>query len=134
MGIESTADALGREKYVRLTTFRKDGTPVATPVWLAQDGDALVVISNANTGKIKRLRHTSRVLVAPCDARGRLKEGGTDVEAVATLDESAAGIDKVVAAIKRRYGFMYTVAGLVNRLRGYGFDHGAAIRITFPAS
>lgn len=123
-------DWLGAEKYVRLTTFKKDGTPVPTPVWLAQDGDALIVISNATTGKIKRLRHTSRVLLAPCDQRGRVAPGIEDVEGVATLDETPEGIAHAVTLIKGRYGFMYTVAGFVNRLRGYGFDHGAQIRIT----
>ena len=82
-----TLNDLGQSKYLSLTTFRKDGTPVATPVWLVRDGDALRVITQANSGKAKRLGNDSRVLLAPCDARGNLK--GEQVEATATLEDAA---------------------------------------------
>ena len=45
---------LGREKFVSLTTFRRSGDAVSTPVWIAQDGDALVVTTTEQTGKVKR--------------------------------------------------------------------------------
>lgn len=63
--------ALDRGKYIRLTTFRRDGTPVHTPVWFAVDGTALVVWTDAASGKVKRLRANPAVEVAPSDARGR---------------------------------------------------------------
>ena len=62
--------ALPRSDYVSLTTFRRTGAPVPTPVWAAPDGDSLVVWTRADSGKVKRLRHTSRVTVAPSDIRG----------------------------------------------------------------
>jgi hypothetical protein len=67
-GVEVTvAPTLGLagEQFVSVTTFRRDGTPVPTPVWIAQDGDALVVTTPAGTGKVKRLRHDPRVEPAP---------------------------------------------------------------------
>ena len=73
--------SLPRSEYVSLTTFRRTGVPVATPVWAAPDGDALVVWTRADSGKVKRLRHTARVTVAPCDVRGRVR--GPAVEGVA---------------------------------------------------
>ena len=99
----TSLDALGQAKYISLTTFRKDGTPVATPVWLVRDGDALRVITQSNSGKAKRLRNDARVLVAPCDARGRLK--GPQVEATATLedeDETA----QTARLVEARYGLL----------------------------
>lgn len=64
-------DRLSAEKYVLLTTFRKDGRAVSTPVWAVRDGDALAVWTASDTGKVKRIRRDSRVTVAPCDVRGR---------------------------------------------------------------
>jgi PPOX class probable F420-dependent enzyme len=63
-------DRLSAGKYLLLTTFRKDGTAVATPVWVARDGDRLVAWSAANAGKVKRIRRDGRVELAPCDVRG----------------------------------------------------------------
>ncbi|MGM0386875.1 MAG: PPOX class F420-dependent oxidoreductase [Actinomycetota bacterium] len=130
--MSSIAEELAREHYVRLTTFRRDGTPVPTPVWLARDGDAIVVITGAGTGKVKRLRHTTRVLVAPCDARGGVTPGTTDVEGTAELVVAPAGVDHIAALVKQRYGVRYTLAALAYRLRDRSGRHGAGIRITFP--
>jgi PPOX class probable F420-dependent enzyme len=67
--------ALDRERYVSLVTFRRDGTPVPTPVWCAVDGDTVVVVTHASAGKLKRLRRDPSVRLTPCDLRGRLKPG-----------------------------------------------------------
>jgi PPOX class probable F420-dependent enzyme len=99
----SAIDELARGKYLSLTTFRSDGTAVATPVWLVRDGDALRVITQADSGKAKRLRKDSRVLVAPCDARGTLK--GEQVEGTATL-EDATETARTAQLIEKRYGVL----------------------------
>ncbi len=65
-------DSLGERRYVSLTTFRKDGTPVATPVWLVGYEDGVAVWTGAGTGKVKRLRRNPAVTLAPCTFRGRL--------------------------------------------------------------
>jgi len=95
--------ALATSKYLSLTTFRKDGTPVATPVWVAQHGNDLVVVTQRSSGKAKRLRNDSRVLLARCDMRGRVE--GDVVEGTALLQddaETAASID----LIRRRHGLI----------------------------
>lgn len=96
-------DSLASGKYLSLTTFRRDGSPVATPVWLVRDGDALRVITQADSGKAKRLRNDSRVLLAPCDARGNLK--GAQVEGTATL-EDATETARTAQMIEARYGLL----------------------------
>ena len=104
---------LPHSTYVSLTTFRRTGAPVATPVWAAPDGDALVVWTRADSGKVKRLRHTARVTVAPCDVRGRVQ--GPAVDAVA---EFVAREDwpSALAALRRAYGLRFTLGNATSRL------------------
>jgi len=64
-------DQVARHKRALLVTFRRDGTPVPTPVWAAHAGAHLYVRSERDAGKLKRLRNDPRLLVAPCTVRGR---------------------------------------------------------------
>jgi len=78
--------ALGDEKYISLTTFRRDGTAVATPVWAVKlDDERIGFWTSSGSGKAKRLAHTARVTVSPCDARGRVRAGAEAVDATARL-------------------------------------------------
>ena len=61
-----TQNKLADEKYVSLATFRRSGDKVATPVWVAPDGDDLFVFSEAKAGKVKRLRNSPRAELAAC--------------------------------------------------------------------
>ena len=99
--------------YVSLTTFRRSGAAVATPVWAAPDGDTLVVWTRADSGKVKRLRHTSRVTVAPCDVRGRVR--GPAVEATAEFVPRAEW-PQALAALRRAYGLKFTLGHVTSRL------------------
>ena len=128
----SALDILGQSKYIRLTTFRRDGTPVPTPVWQVRDGDRLLVITTGTTGKVKRLRHTPRVLIAVCDQRGRVKPGIQDVEGAAEMITDVPELDRLAVLLKNKYGFMFTVSGWVNRLRGLPSTDGVEIRISVP--
>lgn len=101
--MSSALDSLAQAKYLSLTTFRRDGTPVATPVWLVREGDAILVVTQADSGKAKRLRNDSRVLLAPCDARGNLK--GEQVAGTATLQDDA-DTARTATMIEARYGLL----------------------------
>ena len=94
---------LATAKYLSLTTYRKDGTPVATPVWLVRDGQTLRVITQADSGKAKRIRNSPRVALAPCDARGNLK--GDSVTGTATLQDPAETA-RTGQMIEKRYGLL----------------------------
>jgi uncharacterized protein len=88
--------------YLLLTTFRRTGVPVATPVWFAEEGGRLYVTTATASGKVKRLRHTSKARVAPCAPWGTAR--GPSVDAVARLlppEEHA----KAHAALRRKYGW-----------------------------
>ena len=93
-------DLLGKTPYVLLTTFKRTGTPVPTPVWVVRDGDRLLVWTAPNAGKVKRIRHTSRVLVAPCARMG--KPLGEPIEASAEIVGPAANTP-VIALLKKKY-------------------------------
>jgi len=110
--------ALAEQEYVRLTTYRASGDPVGTPVWIAPDGDDLLVTTGAASGKVKRLAHTPTVELSPCDVRGTVPSGAVPVVATAVVDDSAATRDRVAAAMKRKYGLKYRILDLGNRLRG----------------
>ena len=74
------AATLAREKQISLTTFKRDGTPVSTPVWtVSDDGRRLLVWSAADTWKVKRIRRDPHVRVAGCDFHGTIH---TDVREI----------------------------------------------------
>lgn len=111
MDREAIAAVLSRTEYVLLTTFRRDGRPVSSPVWLARDGDRFVLMTGGAAGKVKRLRHTERVLLAPCGQRGARR--GADVEAVGRVVELDEGVR---AALLAKYGWKFRLAQLVEGL------------------
>ncbi|MBM9465754.1 PPOX class F420-dependent oxidoreductase [Nakamurella leprariae] len=109
-------EVLARTSYVLLTTFRKSGAAVATPVWIAPGrGDlagALLVWSNPRAGKIKRLRRPSDVLVQPCSI------GGTPIGEPITARAERLPDDRVqdvIRALVRKYGITAWLTTLSTR-------------------
>ena len=107
--------ALGASDFIQLTTFRRTGEGVPTPVWVVPDGDGLAVSTPAGTGKLKRLAHTPRVTVAECSRRGRVADGAVAMEAVATVMTDPAEADRVGRLLAHKYGLQFTVFMLVER-------------------
>ncbi|GAA4672269.1 PPOX class F420-dependent oxidoreductase [Phytohabitans rumicis] len=123
----SALDRLAGESYVLLTTFRRDGRAVATPVWAVRDEDALMVWTVAESGKIKRIRRDGTVTVAACDFRGN--PHGDAVAGHATLTGSVADADRVRKLIARKYGLVGRISMLGSRIRR-GRDGTVGVRIT----
>ncbi len=122
----STLDTLGASQYLLVTTFRNDGRAVPTPVWVARDDDALVVWSVNDTGKVKRIRRTAKVLVGPCDLRG--KPTGDQVPGRAVILDSA-GTERVRDLLRKKYGLIGRLT-LRGSLLRRGRDGTIGIRIT----
>lgn len=80
-----TLDELGRARYISLTTYRRDGTGVATPVWVVRADDELWVWTRSDSWKVKRLCRDSRVRVVVCDVRGRVAPGAVTCDGTARL-------------------------------------------------
>lgn len=105
---------LDGHQYMNLTTFRKNGQAVPTPVWFAREGDRVYVVTFGASGKAKRIRVTPRVQLAPSDGRG--KPLGATVEARARILESAAE-QQGRHALARKYGFLFWMFGAMWWLR-----------------
>ncbi len=139
MGRYLPSMTLAAEKYILLTTFRRDGTPVSTPVWLVPlDGGAYGFWTSSGSGKAKRLAHTDRVTVQPCDARGRVRAGSTALGATARL-VSGREFEEIHKRIVAKYGFTTKITKIVGTLIGllrgkripYG-DRGVVITLAEP--
>ena len=102
--INPELDRLARAKYISVTTYRRDGTPVATPVWVVAEGGFLQVITARDSGKVKRLRNNAEVAIAPCDVRGGLQ--GDPVPGSAAIIEDPALVERVEHLVGARYGLV----------------------------
>lgn len=130
--------SLTDEKYMLLTTFRRDGRPVSTPVWLVDLGAAEVGFwTSSASGKAKRLAHTAKVTVQPCNARGAVKPGSDPIEATARVI-SGPELETVRKKVVAKYGFQTKltklIATVMGRLKGKPFPYGdRGVVITLPA-
>lgn len=101
-------------QYVALTTYRRDGTPVTTPVWAAAEGESLYLFSNAAAGKVKRLRNSSRAAIAPCTATGKVM--GTQLPAEA-FNLTSDQMPKVWRLLTKKYGMAARLFVAYDRMR-----------------
>jgi uncharacterized protein len=122
-------------KYLRLTTFRRDGTPVATPVWFVQEGDRLLVSTGGDSGKVKRIRNNASVTVAEASAAGRAKTLPIPARAEVLADADMAHVDELMA---RKYRldriFILPVYNFVQRLRHRGRRSGEEVVLAITPS
>ena len=124
---------LAESRYILLTTFRKDGTPVPTPVWSVSVGGQLWVWTAPDAGKVKRIRRNGEIRVVPCTLRGHPR--GVPVPGRAELVEKRNAI-RVMDALVAKYGWQARFSLLSHRFgqwRGRPPRVGA-IRLTVPAS
>ena len=104
-------------RYIALTTYRRDGRPVTTPVWAAPLDGNLYVVTAGSTGKARRLRATGRVRFAPSNMNGRRILGEWH-EGTGRVVEDEQRRGEALAALRRKYGWQMSLAMLINRLRG----------------
>ncbi len=107
---------LDMARYISLGTFRKSGIRVDTPIWAAPLGGKLYAFTEADSGKVKRLRNSYRAQVARCGARGKLL--GDWADARAQIVEDAATIATAYRALHEKYGWQMKLTDLVSRLTG----------------
>ena len=107
-------ERLAAGKYLLLTSYRKNGAGVATPVWVVRDGDALGVWTAADSWKVERIRNRADVLVGPCDLRGH--PTGGQVPATAEICDPATTA-RYRELIARKYGIVGRLTLLGSRLR-----------------
>lgn len=126
-------EALFRGRYLSVTSFKRDGTGVATPVWFVSDRTRLFALTDLHSAKVRRIRRNPRVLVAACRVDGKLR--GEPVAACAEVLTATAELERVQRLLLARYKISYRVVmvfyRLGRRLRGQrSVADGAALAIT----
>jgi PPOX class probable F420-dependent enzyme len=121
----TTFAEIRQARYILLTTFTEDGRPKPTAVWAAPDGDRLLVITEENSWKVKRIRNTARVTIAECDRGGKPKSEA--VEATAAILPKSANA-KTYDALGKRYGLLGKTFNFFSKLRG-GMNKNVTIEI-----
>ncbi len=117
---------LSAGSYLLVTTYKKDGTTVPTPVWVVRDGEALGVWTVADSWKVKRIRNRADVLVGPCDVRGRPTGESVPATAEILAPEQTAAYRTL---LRRKYGLLGVLTLLGSKLRR-GDKGTVGIRIT----
>ena len=112
MSPEILAQFAGHQ-YLNLKSFKRDGTPVQTPVWFAEDDGRFYIYTLANAGKVKRVRRNPRVRIVPCDMRGNV--AGRWVEAEATVVDDATA-ERGHALLQQKYGWKKRLGNLFSWL------------------
>ena len=126
------------QKTVLFTTYRRDGRAVSTPVWWVELGDGSFGFwTSSGSGKAKRLAHTSRVLVQPCNNRGVATPGSAPQEATARVvsgEQHEVIRQKVVAKYGVFTKFTKFIATTTWRLQGKKIAYGdRGVIVTFPS-
>ncbi len=112
---DSTFSNVSGHQFMKLTTFRKTGVAVPTPVWFAHVGDVLYVTTQVNAGKVKRIRNNGRVTVEPCTASGQSLGAAVEAQARELSPEESKPAD---TALSKKYRWQYAMFTLMGKLRG----------------
>ena len=126
-------EALFPGRFLSLTSFKHDGTGVATPLWFVSDGERLFALTDLHSAKVRRMRGNPRVLVAPCGPNGKLR--GEPHPARAEVLTESADLERVQKLLIERYKTTYRLVMLIyrlgRRLRGQpSLAEGAALAFT----
>jgi hypothetical protein len=113
--VESKLGQFIDQKYINLETYKKDGTPIRTPVWFVVDNDLIYVITRDSTGKVRRLENNSDVRIVPCSFKGEPKNGWVKGKAEKIAGDTA---DKAIKLRKKKYGMSARLIGLFTSQKG----------------
>jgi PPOX class probable F420-dependent enzyme len=114
--VSEVLQTLRDERYVSLATYRRNGEAVETPVWVAALDGRLVVVTDGISPKVKRIRATERVRLAPCDAFGNVR--GPWLDGRAHVIDDTAHAERAHAALVAKYGWQMRLLDLGSRLGG----------------
>jgi len=101
------------QKYLNLESVKRDGTPVQTPAWFAEDHGVLYVYTLANAGKVKRIRRNPHIRLAPCTMRGTVTGPWVEAEAI-IVDATTAAHGH--ALLRQKYGWLKGIGDLFSRI------------------
>lgn len=107
---------MGREPYVNVESFKRDGGGVKTPVWIAELDGKLVLFTLGDSFKVKRVARNPKVKVAPCDVRGGVR--GPWVDGTCVLVDDPEHEARAYEALRAKYGVVMRVGDFFSRLSG----------------
>jgi uncharacterized protein len=116
MPASRTRKRLSTEGYINLATFRRNGKAVETPVWFAILGGKLYVVTDGTSAKVKRIRATKRVRLAPCNAWGGIT--GDWIDGTGRILGEERLITRAHAALEKKYGWQMWLLDTTSRLFG----------------
>jgi PPOX class probable F420-dependent enzyme len=119
---------LGTVPFSRLTTFKRDGTPVGVPIWQAVGDGKVWMFTEARSWKVKRLRRNPRIEITTCDWRGNL-DGGATWTGTARIVDDAALVARAYEALDRKYGWQKWITDTLSKITGR-YDARAILEIT----
>ena len=102
--MDSKLEQFVEHKYLNLETYKKDKTPVQTPVWFVIENGQMYITTKETTGKVKRLRNNQNGRVAICSMKGDIKGDWINVGLQRIYEDS--DIEKIVKLRKKKYGFL----------------------------
>ena len=108
-------EQFSKQKYINLETYKRDNTPVKTPVWFVIDKGLIYIITRESTGKVKRLKNNQNVRVVPCSFKGEIKNEWVNGKAQMVTGSEA---DNVIKLRKKKYGFAVRLSGLFTSKKG----------------
>lgn len=114
--------------YSKLTTFKRDGSGVAVPIWQAVGGDRIYMFTEAKSWKVKRLRRNPRIEITTCDWRGNL-DGGPTWTGSARIVDADADVARAYEALDRKYGWQKWITDTLSKIAGR-YDARAILEIT----
>ena len=124
--MDSRLDQFIDQKYLSLETYRKDKTPVKTPVWFVIDNDQLYITTKETTGKVKRLRNNQNARIAVCSMKGDIKSNWVDVGLEKIPEES--NVEKIVKLRKKKYGFSARLISMFTSQKGKTMAYSIEVR------
>jgi PPOX class probable F420-dependent enzyme len=104
-------------KYISLTTYKRDGSGVATPVWITGSDDTFLFTTGDQAWKTRRLHNDPRVEVAVSDMRGRVAAGATIYTGTGAVKPDAPSVAAAERAISQKYGWQFKATKVVDRVR-----------------
>jgi PPOX class probable F420-dependent enzyme len=111
---------LSEQRFVSLTTYKRNGEGVAAPMWIGRDGADLFIWTPADSWKVKRVRNNPRVLLAPSGRSGKVRDGVVPVHGTAEVITDPATVDRLQGAIRRKYGVEYYLVTLIEKIAAGG--------------
>jgi len=114
--MDSRLQQFTEQKYLNLETYKKDQTPVKTPVWFVIENDQIYITTKETTGKVKRLRNNQNGRIAICSMKGDIKGDWINVGLERINEDS--DVEKIVKLRKKKYGFSARLISMFTSQKG----------------